>query len=53
MLQLCQQPPQLSGSSADDLARDLYALYSLYGLCAGMHAELVRYLESPDTWSMK
>ena len=46
LVQLCTPPAEIPGASADDLARALYALYALYGACAGMHAQLVQWLES-------
>ena len=46
LVQLCAPPAEIPGASADDVARALYAMYVLYGVCAGMHAQLVHWLES-------
>ena len=45
LVQLCAQPAEIAGASADDVARALYSMYQLYGVCAGMHAQLVHWLE--------
>ncbi len=45
-LQLCPEPGSAPGHSVDEVAVALMDLYGLYGQCAGMHAELVRRLES-------
>lgn len=45
-LQLCQAPPGLQGASADDAARTLLHLYFLYAMCAGIHADLVHWIET-------
>ena len=45
-LQLCQAPPSPQGMHVDDTAKALLHLYGLYGLCAGIHAELVRWAET-------
>ena len=45
LLQLCAPPADLQGASADDVARALFALYALYGVCAGTHAQLVQWLD--------
>lgn len=44
-LQLCPAPPQAPGPEVDDVAAALMDLYGLYGLCAGLHADLVRAVE--------
>ena len=46
LVQLCAPPAEIPGANADDVARALYAMYVLYGVCAGMHAQLVHWLES-------
>ena len=47
-LQLCQAPPPLQGSHADDSASALLNLYVLYALCAGIHADLVWWIETQN-----
>ena len=44
-LQLCPPPDLPPDSEVDDVAATLMDLYGLYGLCAGMHADLVRAVE--------
>lgn len=54
MLELCKAPPLLLGNHADDIARALFALYGLYAMCAGMHANLVQWIETEGAqWPMK
>ncbi|MNT25577.1 hypothetical protein D3C72_1611000 [compost metagenome] len=45
-LQLCQAPPSLRGAHVDDTASALLHMYGLYAICAGIHAELVRWAET-------
>ena len=45
-LQLCPEPPPLQGEHADDVARALLHLYVLYAMCAGIHVDLVQWIES-------
>ena len=45
-LQLCPAPGPAPGSDVDEVAAALMDLYGLYGQCAGIHADLVRRLES-------
>lgn len=42
---LCQAPPALAGNSMDAITLTLKSTYDAYGACAGMHTELVRWLE--------
>lgn len=44
-LQLCPPPDLAPGPEVDDVAATLMDLYGLYGLCAGLHADLVRAVE--------
>jgi predicted component of type VI protein secretion system len=45
-LQLCPAPPLAPGPEVDDVATTLMDMYGLYGQCAGLHADLVRAVES-------
>lgn len=48
LLALCPPPPERTGADMDALAIDLKRGYDAYGVCAGLHAELVRWLEQAD-----
>ena len=45
LLALCPPPPQRSGPDMDALTVDLKRNYDAYGACAGLHADLVQWLE--------
>ena len=45
LMQLCPPPTAVQGASADEVARALFEMYGVYGQCAGMHAELLRWIE--------
>lgn len=45
-LQLCPAPPTLGSGEVDEVAATLMDMYGLYGQCAGLHADLVRALET-------
>lgn len=48
MLALCPPPPQMPGAEMDALVMTLKTTYDAYGHCAGLHADLVRWLEAPQ-----
>ena len=45
-LQLCPEPLPLQGVHADDVASALLNMYLLYAMCAGIHVDLVQWIES-------